>query len=56
MEFVSLRYLYSQAHAAFLYEKQYFLPFFATLVSSDLDSSSELGFDSGTPLGLLGRK
>ena len=27
-------------------QKHYFLPFFTTLLSSDLDSSSELGFDS----------
>ena len=32
------------------------LPFFVTLVSSDSDSSSELGLDSGTLLDLSGRK
>ena len=43
-----------RAHSSW---KQYFLPFFAILVqTSDSASSSELGFDSGTLLDLLGRK
>ena len=54
-KYVFLRYLNQSNSRSHSSQKQYFLPFFATPYSSDSDSSSELGFDSGTLLGLSGR-